>query len=179
MSGPDLMADVCDAAEERQLPLFLFGSTEDTLRRLQAGLRRRWPNIMIAGSQPSRFRPATESERIEDIRTIRESGAAIVLVGLGCPRQEVFAWETRTELSMPVLAVGAAFDFHAGGLKRAPEWMQRSGLEWLYRLAQEPRRLWKRYVLLNPAYLFGVARQKLGMLPSSPTIKPEEHLRPS
>ena len=177
--GPVLMADVCAAAEDRQLPIFLFGSTEDTLSRLEVGLRTRWPNIVIAGSQPSRFRPATESERAEDIRTIRESGAAIVLVGLGCPRQEVFAWETRTELSMPVLAVGAAFDFHAGGLRRAPEWMQRRGLEWFYRLAQEPRRLWRRYLILNPAYLFGITRQRLGFFQARPPIQPEHHLRPS
>ena len=97
------------------------------------------------------------------VEAIRHSGAALLFVGLGCPRQEVWAYEYRETLPMPLIAVGAAFDFHAGLARQAPPWMQRSGLEWLYRLAHEPMRLWKRYVLLNPGYLALLALQAIGL----------------
>ena len=96
--------------------------------------------------------------------TIRESGAAIVFVGLGCPRQEVFAYEFRDVLDVPIVAVGAAFPFLSGKLREAPLWMQNAGLEWLFRLVMEPQRLWRRYVLLNPTYLLLVGLQAVGFL---------------
>ena len=92
------------------------------------------PDLQICGLRPSRFRPSSEAERRQDLETIQASGAAIVFVGLGCPRQEIWAWENRRELSMPVLAVGAAFDFHAGRLPQASPLLQRAGLEWAFRL---------------------------------------------
>ena len=151
--GPDLMADVCGRAETQGLSVFLFGSTKETLALLAANLRRRFPGLTFAGSQASRFRPATQEERLADLRAIADSGADIVFVGLGCPRQEVWTYENVPELSRPALAVGAAFDYHADVLKEPPVWMKRGALQWLYRLFQDPRRLWKRYLLLNPAYL--------------------------
>ena len=161
--GPDLMADLCAAAADSGLPIFLYGSTETTLQRLEAALLEAYPGLKVAGSQPSRFRPSTAAEQAADVAHIRSSGAKITFVGLGCPRQEIWTYETRRELSMPVLAVGAAFDFHAGLQRRAPRWMQQRGLEWLYRLLQEPRRLWRRYVILNPAFLALLALEFLGL----------------
>jgi exopolysaccharide biosynthesis WecB/TagA/CpsF family protein len=130
---------------------------------LRSALKERFPNLRVAGSQASRFRRATPEEREADVAAIRASGADIVLVGLGCPRQEVWAYEMRDDLGRPLMAVGAAFDFLAGSLSMAPPWMQARGLEWLYRLSREPGRLWRRYLLLNPQYCLAVARQKFGL----------------
>lgn len=151
--GPKLMLEVCRAAEEEGFPIFLYGSRQAVLEQLEANLKRRFPKLQIAGAMPSRFRNLTLEERDQVVEEIRKSGARIVFVGLGCPRQEVFAYEMRNLLGMPVIAVGAAFDFHAGFLREAPPWMQRYGFQWLHRLLQEPRRLWRRYLPLNAAYL--------------------------
>ena len=179
--GPALMAALCERATTEELPIYLFGSTEETLERLQKNLLERHPTLQIAGSQPSRFRPADENERRHDLETIRSSGARMVFVGLGCPRQEVWVYENRRELSMPALAVGAAFDYHAGTLVRPPEWMQDRGLEWVHRLAQEPRRLWRRYLLLNPAYLTLLAMQKVNLknIDTRRASEPGSRVRPS
>ena len=157
--GPDLTLRLCAAAAARGLPVFFYGSRPPVLNALVTRLKMRFPTLEVAGALPSRFRRLSEAERGELVARIRGSGARIVLVGLGCPRQEVFAYEMRDALGLPLLAVGAAFDFHAGVLPQAPAWMQRHGLEWLFRLVQEPHRLWRRYLLLNPAYCLGVARQ--------------------
>lgn len=163
VAGPDLMREVCKAASADGLGVFLYGSTDETLERLQSNLERAVLGLVVSGAKASRFRPATESERDSDLETIRKSGASIVFVGLGCPRQEIWAYENRLDLSMPVLAVGAAFDYHAGLLRRAPRWMGSAGLEWAYRLYQEPRRLAGRYLKLNPAFLALLALQKFGV----------------
>ncbi len=160
--GPDLMFDVCAGAAERDLPVYLYGSTVETLEALQHNLRARLPGLVIAGARPSRFRRLAPAEHREVVDEVRASGAAIVFVGLGCPRQEVWAYEYQHDLALPVIAVGAAFDFHAGRLKRAPAPLQRAGLEWCFRLLQEPRRLWRRYLLLNPHYAGLVSLQMLG-----------------
>ncbi len=161
--GPDLMFEVCQAAAREGLGIFLFGSTDDTLLRLKSGLRRKVPGLRIDGIQASRFRTTTDKEREADRKIILTSGASIVFVGLGCPRQEIWTYENHHDLSMPVLAVGAAFDYHAGLLKRSPRWMGRAGLEWVYRLMQEPRRLAGRYFRLNPAFMISVVLEKLGI----------------
>ena len=157
--GPNLTLRICAGAAERQLPLYLYGGTAEMLERLVKVLRTRFPNILIAGAEPSKFRRLTPEEKEELGVRIASSGAAITLVGLGCPRQESFAYEFRHVLSMPLLAVGAAFPFIAGILPQAPEWMQRRGLEWVFRLIKEPQRLWRRYLYLNPAYLWLVTLQ--------------------
>lgn len=161
--GPNLMLKVCERAAADGLPIYLFGSTSQLLAALQEKLTERFPALIIAGSRPSAFRQLTHAERDAVVQEIRASGAKIAFVGLGCPRQEVFAFEMRDLLGMPLLAVGAAFGFHAGILPQAPSVLQNWGLEWMYRLVQEPRRLWKRYVLLNPLYLTLLGLQKTGL----------------
>lgn len=161
--GPNLTLNVCREAEQEGLSIYLYGSTEAVLTRLVESLRRQFPRLSIAGAQPSKFRRLTGAEKSEVVANIKASGAHITLVGLGCPRQEVWAYEYREALSMPILAVGAAFDFHSGMKKQAPRWMQDHGLEWVFRLVSEPRRLWRRYLLLNPLYMALVAAQRLGL----------------
>ncbi len=151
--GPNLMLRTCQRAAEEEIPIFLFGGKEELLQQLRQRLTTCFPNLIIGGMRASKFRTLEPHEKLELIDEITASKARITFVGLGCPRQEVWAFEFRKDLSMPVLAVGAAFNFHAGLLPQAPPLLQAWGLEWSYRLAKEPRRLWTRYVLLNPLYL--------------------------
>jgi len=159
--GPTLTLKVCEAAAREGLSIYLYGSKPDILEKLSENLCTRFPGLQIAGAQPSFFRQVTEDEKQAIAKTIMASGASIVLVGLGCPRQEVWVYEYRNLINLPMLAVGAAFDFHAGTQSQAPGQLQKWGLEWLYRLLHEPRRLWRRYLLLNPLYLMLVAKQAL------------------
>lgn len=159
--GPMLTLKVLERCAAEGLPVYLYGSTEPTLARLVPSLEARFPALKLAGVESSKFRAARPGEAAEIADRIRSSGARVVLVGLGCPRQEMWAYAMRPLLDMPVLAVGAAFDYHAGLLRNPPPWMQRMALEWFWRLSLEPRRLWRRYVLLNPAYLGRLAAQKL------------------
>lgn len=177
--GPELTLRVCGAAADRDLPVFLFGATEEMLTRFAERLQQRYPKLRIAGSRASRFRQLTAEERDELVEEIDASGAKLCFVGLGCPRQEVFIYEMRDRLAMPLIAVGAAFAFHAGALEQAPTWMQRYGLEWLFRLTREPKRLWRRYVYLNPAYLSLLALQRCGLYPRRgvPEQPPEQDLQ--
>ena len=151
--GPDLTDRVCAAAAEHGVGIFLFGSTESTGKSLRAVLVSRYPTINIVGVQADRFRDATPQEDAEDVEMILQSGAGIVLVGRGCPRQEIWVSSHLDRLPIAMLAVGAAFDYLAGNLARPPAWMQRHGLEWLHRLVQEPRRLWRRYLITNTQFL--------------------------
>lgn len=161
--GPELAARLCAVAEREGLSVFLYGSRQPVLDAWVANLHRTHPALRIADTAPSQFRALTAAENIRMVERIKASGADMVFVGLGCPRQEVYVFENRHALSMPLIAVGAAFDFHAGLLPQAPKWMQDRGLEWGFRLWQEPRRLWRRYLYLNPLYLWFVARQRLGL----------------
>ncbi len=172
--GPDLTLAVCEAAAERGLPVYFYGSRADVVFRLSDNLKRRIPSLQVAGCEPSRFRRLSPSERDEVVHSIRGSGAAITFVGLGCPRQETWVYEMGPLLSMPSIAVGAAFDFHSGSLPQAPGWMQDHGLEWLFRFAREPKRLWRRYLFLNPAFMFLVLMQarRLGRFDAG--VAPEE-----
>lgn len=157
--GPELTLRVCEHAAKSGLGIYLYGSQTEVLEKFASNLTKKFPGLMISGSQPSRFRQVSADEQIEIAETIRKSGASIVMVGLGCPRQETWVFENRDLIGMPMLAVGAAFDFHAGTVPQAPAWCQKRGLEWLYRFIQEPRRLWKRYTYLNPLYLILVLLQ--------------------
>jgi exopolysaccharide biosynthesis WecB/TagA/CpsF family protein len=161
--GPRLMLRVCQRAAEEGVPIFLFGGDHELLGALREQLQRRVPRLTIAGARASRFRQLTESERDELVEEIHHSGARILFAGLGCPRQEIFVYEMRKLLRMPLIAVGAAFSFHAGRLLQAPAALQRVGLEWAFRLAVEPHRLWRRYVLLNPLYVSLLVAQALGV----------------
>lgn len=167
--GPNLMLEVCRRAAADGLPLFLFGGTQEMLDRLQENLLEQFPSLKIAGIRASKFRQLEADEKAELVEEIKASGAKITFAGIGCPRQEVWAYEFRDDLQMPILAVGAAFAFHAKLLSQAPAWMQKRGLEWLYRLSREPLRLWKRYCFLNPAYLALLTLQKLGLKKFKPS----------
>jgi exopolysaccharide biosynthesis WecB/TagA/CpsF family protein len=155
------MLRVCEAAAAEGLPVFLFGSTDATLVALQGELTRRFPALKIAGARASRFREVGAAEADADAAAIRASGARLVFCGLGCPRQEHWVHAMRPRLDLPLVAVGAAFALWAGERPMAPGWMQRAGLEWLYRLAQEPRRLAFRYLVYNPWFVAAVLRQKI------------------
>lgn len=161
--GPTLTLRVCEAAARAQLPIFLYGSRHEVLARLSSALRTRFPELNVAGTLAGRFRPLTTAEQEHDAHAVRRSGAKLVFVGMGCPRQEWWAFHMRERLQMPVLTVGAAFDFHAGVVPQAPAWMQARGLEWLYRLTRDPKRLWRRYLLLTPRYLPLITAQSLGV----------------
>ncbi len=161
--GPTLTLHVLREAERSGLPVYFYGSKPEVLERLVAKLRRQYPDLEIAGAEPSLFRTISVDEKQEIATRIRASGAKILFAGLGCPRQEVFAYEFKDVVSMPILAVGAAFDYHAGLVSEPPSWVQRAGLQWLYRLVQQPTRLWRRYLLLNPHYLILLFLQFFGL----------------
>jgi exopolysaccharide biosynthesis WecB/TagA/CpsF family protein len=170
--GPFLMRGVCAAAALESLPIYLFGTTPATLEKLSGNLRAAHPGLKIAGSRPSRFRRVTESEARQDARDIAESGARIIFCGLGCPRQEAWVHAMRPWVGAPLVGVGAAFALWARERSMAPEWMQDRGLEWLYRLLQEPTRLAGRYLVQGPGFFAGVALQKLGRKPPDDTPAP-------
>jgi N-acetylglucosaminyldiphosphoundecaprenol N-acetyl-beta-D-mannosaminyltransferase len=172
--GPTLTLKVLDRCAAEGLPIYLYGSTEPTLARLVPALERMFPALKLAGVEASKFRSNQPGEPAAIADRIRSSGARVVLVGLGCPRQEIWTYAMRPLLDMPLLAVGAAFDYHAGLLRNPPAWMQRYALEWLWRLGLEPKRLWKRYVLLNPAYLARLGAQKAGLWKATPPPPTDE-----
>jgi N-acetylglucosaminyldiphosphoundecaprenol N-acetyl-beta-D-mannosaminyltransferase len=174
--GPNLMVRICAEAEREKLPVYFYGSTNRVISKLKARLKEKFPRLEVAGSEPSLFRPLTDDEKRQVTARIHGSGAALVFVGLGCPRQEVWAYEFRVGLSLPVISVGAAFPYYAGILAQAPLWMQRHGLEWVFRFSAEPRRLWRRYLLLNPLYLVLVSLQAMGFEFGSRGSKPEREL---
>ena len=176
--GPELTLRVLEMAAEQKLPVYFYGSTADILEGLVSRLGQLYPALVIAGKEPSKFRAIDLREREEVARRVISSGAKIVFVGLGCPRQEVFAYELKQSLPMPLLAVGAAFAFIAGDLAQAPPAMQRYGLEWLFRLKEEPRRLWRRYLYLNPYYAVLLAGQCMGMHFSTAGVLPSSVLCP-
>jgi N-acetylglucosaminyldiphosphoundecaprenol N-acetyl-beta-D-mannosaminyltransferase len=151
--GPTMTLKVCQEAAAQGVPVYFYGSSQRVLDQLCARLPQLCPGLRIAGAHPSQFRLLTEEEQFQAADRIRESGARILFVGLGCPRQEVFTYEMSKHLSMPMLAVGAAFDYHAGLLDEPPRVLQRFGLQWLYRLCQEPRRLWRRYLFTNSQFV--------------------------
>jgi N-acetylglucosaminyldiphosphoundecaprenol N-acetyl-beta-D-mannosaminyltransferase len=159
--GPDLMAGFCARAARAGTPIYLYGGrSPEALGLLERRLLERFPGLEIAGGFSPPFRALTAAEEEQVIAEIDSSGAAVVWVGTGQPKQEKWMLHMRPRLSAPLLVgVGAAFDFHAGLVSQAPRWMQRSGLEWAYRLSREPRRLWRRYAHQNPRFLAGFTRQ--------------------
>jgi exopolysaccharide biosynthesis WecB/TagA/CpsF family protein len=177
--GPTLMLRICEAAAAQGVPVFFYGSTQAVLERLAGRLRARLPGLRIAGYHSPPFRRLTDEEDATDRREIQESGARIVFVGLGCPRQELWADRARGSLPMPLVCVGAAFDFHAGLLRQAPPWIQRRGLEWAFRLSMEPRRLWRRYARAVPLFIFLLSRQYLAQRMGSGDLRRRRGRRPS
>lgn len=153
VAGPDLMPALWKATENTDISHFFYGSTQETIDALSAKIKERYPGVKIAGMISPPFRPLTEEENEEVVRRINDSGASVVWVGLGAPKQERWMYEQKGRIHALMLGVGAGFDFHAGTVKRAPSWMRRHYLEWLYRLTQDPKRLWKRYIKTNGKFI--------------------------
>ena len=159
INGPDLMWRYCALAAQRRESIYLYGGTDSTLQKLCEALKLNFPELRIAGIESPPFRTLTADEDQETVRRINASGAGSVWVSLGCPKQELWMAAHRGRINAVMIGVGAAFDYHAGTLRRAPLWMQRAGLEWLHRLASEPRRLWRRYLITNSQFIAGAIRQ--------------------
>lgn len=159
LSGPDMMWRLLDEAARLQLPVFLLGGTASTLEKLHNVLQHAFPLLQIAGSLAPPFRAFNDEDNDRFLETVHASGARIVLVALGCPKQEKWMASQRGRMRAVMLGVGAAFDYHAGVLPRAPLGWQRLGLEWLYRLAQEPLRLASRYLFTNTLFLLSLPRE--------------------
>lgn len=161
--GPTLMLRLCQEASSRDLSVYLYGSRRDVVEALARSLVAQFPELRIVGIEPSTFGTLSQDEQTALVSRIQQSGANLLFVGLGCPRQEVFVYEFRDALSLPVVAVGAAFDYHAGFLCQPPLWIQRVGLQWLHRLIHEPGRLWRRYLLNNAAFVLQFSLQLAGL----------------
>jgi N-acetylglucosaminyldiphosphoundecaprenol N-acetyl-beta-D-mannosaminyltransferase len=160
--GPELMLHLCNRAAAEGIGVYLYGSTTSTASRLRQSLQCSLPTLRIVGCEASLFRPLTAEEDRALVGRIAASGAGFVFIGLGCPLQERFAFAHRHSIHAAQICVGAAFDFHAGNKRQAPRWMQDRGLEWLFRLGQEPRRLARRYLVTNSAFLWRLSCQFLG-----------------
>lgn len=158
--GRDLMSALCELAADRGWRFYFYGGGEGVPELLARRLTERFPGLTVAGHWSPPFRPLTDDEDRDAVQRINRVEPDIVWVGLSTPKQERWMADHVGRLDAPVLiGVGAAFDMHAGLLPHAPAWMQRSGLEWLYRLRREPRRLWRRYLRNNPAFLMAIAKQ--------------------
>lgn len=159
INGPDLMLKYCEHAEKIGQSIYLYGGQESTLNILVDVLKSKYPNLKIAGYLSPPFRELNAEEKQKIIQDINASGAHTVWVGLGCPKQEKWMHEHKGKINAVMVGVGAAFDYHAGTIKRAPKWMQNSGLEWFHRLCSEPKRLWKRYLVTNTLFILYAAKQ--------------------
>ncbi|PZD72443.1 N-acetylglucosaminyldiphosphoundecaprenol N-acetyl-beta-D-mannosaminyltransferase [Acaryochloris thomasi RCC1774] len=159
--GPDLMLHCCQRAAQDKLPIYLYGGTNAMLKKLQQNLVLRFPELKIVGAYSPPFRDLTLEEEQQSLEQIHQSGAAIVFVALGCPKQELWMARQQGQLDAVMIGVGAAFGFHSGEVSQAPRWMMALSLEWLYRLMTEPKRLWKRYLINNPAFVLLLSRELL------------------
>lgn len=157
--GSDLLLHLCQKAEQLRIPVGLYGGTPESLLDFIRFLKKQYPQLTIVFHSSPPFRDLTQTERVDYMEEIRTSGARILFVGIGCPKQENWMAEHKGKLDCVMIGVGAAFDFFSGRKKHAPRWMQQAGLEWLFRLASEPRRLWKRYLKHNPRFVFYFACQ--------------------
>ena len=155
--GPEMMLLLCSRAAREGASVYLYGSTPAAIDALCRQLPARFPGLAIAGAESPPYRALTPEEDDAVVQRINASGAGMVFVGLGAPKQDWFAHDHRGRIAAVQICVGAAFDFHAGLLPMAPTWMQRAGLEWLFRLAKEPKRLWKRYLVTNSVFLLKLA----------------------
>jgi len=159
INGPDLMWRYLAEAERLNQSVFFYGSTSLTLTKLRERMLRAYPKLKIAGMVSPPFRDGVTERDSAAVKQINDSGAAVVFIGLGCPKQEVWLAEHRGAIKAVMVGVGAAFDYHAGTQRRAPVWMQQRGLEWLYRLVTEPRRLARRYFETNSVFLAKILKQ--------------------
>jgi N-acetylglucosaminyldiphosphoundecaprenol N-acetyl-beta-D-mannosaminyltransferase len=159
--GPDLFHDVLSLGREVGLRHYLLGSTPGVLASMDSRLRALHPGIRLVGTDSPPFRELTDRERADQAERILRSGADVVWLGLGTPKQDREATRLARDLPLVFVAVGAAFDFVAGTKPQAPLWMQRNGLEWTFRLASEPRRLWRRYLFGNVRFVYAASRHRL------------------
>lgn len=157
--GPDLTPIVCERAAREGIPVGFYGSSEDVLAEMVGQLQDAYPTLQVAYRHSPPFRALTDDEVAAELDELRASGARIIFVGLGCPKQERWMQARRGQVDAVLLGVGAAFDYVAGSKAQAPDWIQSLGLEWLFRLVTEPRRLWKRYLYNNPRFLAHFAMQ--------------------
>lgn len=171
INGPDLMWKYCEATATLGGSIFLYGSSVETLSALQGRLMAAFPGLVIAGTFSPPYRSLTPEEDARIIDAINASGASMVFVSLGCPKQELWMAEHRGLIRAVMIGVGAAFDYHGGTLTRAPAWIRNAGFEWIYRLGAEPRRLWKRYLITNSLFLLGAARQLTGRSDCSAKVR--------
>jgi N-acetylglucosaminyldiphosphoundecaprenol N-acetyl-beta-D-mannosaminyltransferase len=165
--GPTLMLHVLDAAVHGKFPVGFYGGTPEVSRLLEAKMRERFPGLQVAFNYSPPFVEFTPAQDAEIVDRINKSQAAILFVGLGCPKQEIWMAKHKGRIQAVMLGVGAAFDFHAGVKRQAPAWIQKVGLEWLFRLFNEPGRLWKRYLYHNPRFLVLAISDLLGLLEES------------
>ena len=159
INGPDLMWKYCEEASQRDESIYLFGGRQSTLDKLQINLKKYFPSLKIAGSYSPPFRALTEEEDAKIINDINLSGANTVWVSLGCPKQEKWMLSHRGKINAVMIGVGAAFEYHAGDLSRAPKWMQNASLEWLFRLYKQPGYLWRRYLFTNTTFIYRATKQ--------------------
>lgn len=161
--GPELTIKLIEAVATQEIAIGFYGGTVETLEQLTALFKKKYSNLKIAYSYSPPFRSMTVEEDEAIIRTVNASGTKILFIGLGCPKQERWMAAHRGKIQAVMLGVGAAFDFQAGNKRQAPLWMQRSGLEWLFRFSQEPTRLWRRYVYHNPRFMILAIMQLTGL----------------
>lgn len=161
VQGYEMMLRLCQSAARHDVSIYLYGSSPGTLAALERKLLEKFPGLMIAGRESPPFRALSSDEDAAMVERVNTSGAGLVFLGLGCPKQDYFAAEHLDRIQAVQLCVGAAFDFLAGTKPPAPDWMQRRGLAWLFRLYQEPKRLWKRYLVTNTVFLKKLAGQFL------------------
>lgn len=159
--GPTLMLNILEAAAREQIPVGFLGGTPELLSQLTARMTAQYAGLMVAAQAAPPFRALSDAEDAALIEQLNQSGVRILFVGLGCPKQEIWIAEHRGKVNAVMAGVGAAFAFHAGAVRQAPAWMQKLGLEWLFRLWQEPRRLWKRYFFTNPRFVCLMLREWL------------------
>ena len=163
INGPDLMWKYCERIEKTGQKIYFYGSTDETLALLRIKLTSAFPALQITSMYSPPFRELSDKEDDEVINRLNDSGAGVIFVGLGCPRQERWMHMHRGKINAVMIGVGAAFSYHAGTIKRAPLWMQNAGLEWLHRLVADPRRLWKRYLVTNSIFIVAIIAQLLGL----------------
>ena len=161
VAGMDLFTGLCKSAQDKQISVFFVGSHREVLERIKVNLHRDFPKLMIAGMEPLPFRPLEPHENEQLVENINTSGAGLVFVALGCPKQEHWTAQQRGKIQAVMVGVGAVFPVYAGIYKRAPRWLRESGWEWFYRLMQEPKRLWIRYRKTIPPFVWLACKQLL------------------
>ena len=153
VAGMDLLPDLLSLASQNQIPVYFYGGTEEVLAKTESYVKQHYPDIPSVGFYSPPFRKLTEEETDEIVENINSTGARLVFVALGCPKQEKWMASMKGRVNAVMLGIGAALPVLVGEQSRAPGWMQNNGLEWLYRLCQEPGRLWKRYFVTNSIYI--------------------------